>query len=121
MKQKKYKIKNSTYIPEEWGKLMPTGWVCPLCGRVLSPWTNYCLCRTPQPVTCPDSEPIVNPSITWNSPTTGRSQRKTCTAWMTTYPPIEGQPIKMEYPDIKGAFIGNTELDFFINGSDAYD
>ena len=108
MKHKIYKIKSSTNVSPNLNKMMPVGWICPLCGRALSPWTNVCPCRTPQPVTCPDSEPIVNPSITWNTTTDGRPQHKTITSYLTTYPPTENEPIKMEYPDIEGVFIGET-------------
>lgn len=122
MKQKKYKIKNSTYTPKEWGQIRPTGWICPLCGRALSPWTSCCPCFPGRiNIYQPPLNPITNPPAVWDTSTTGRPQSKTTTAWITTYPPTEGQPIKMEYPDTEDTFIGNIEFDSFINGSDAYD
>ncbi len=29
------------------------GWVCPLCGRALSPWTSVCHCRSADILTLP--------------------------------------------------------------------
>ena len=30
-----------------------TGWICPLCGRALSPWTSSCYCnQLKQEITC---------------------------------------------------------------------
>ena len=29
-----------------------TGWICPICGRALSPWTSSCNCNQKWEVTC---------------------------------------------------------------------
>lgn len=34
-------------INEEESKVTYTGWTCPKCGRVLSPWTQQCPCSSP--------------------------------------------------------------------------
>lgn len=30
-------------LPEGFGK--STGWICPVCGRGLAPWTSFCPCK----------------------------------------------------------------------------
>ena len=30
-------------LPQGFGE--PKGWICPVCGRGLAPWTSYCPCQ----------------------------------------------------------------------------
>ena len=52
---------STTTVPKDkpfegWGS---TGWICPKCGRALSPWTTTCPYCTTNPV------PVRRPVITW--------------------------------------------------------
>lgn len=81
-----YKVKNTNY--NKYKIPIQQGWICPKCGAVMAPWMGYCInCKPIQAGTNnwkdinplipqfpdtynPDSEPIINPNITYKTNTT---------------------------------------------------
>lgn len=54
-------IKKLEY-PEDWHYAMH-GWLCPKCGRSLSPWTSECPCNYLNNVTCNTRRIVYDPNF----------------------------------------------------------
>ena len=39
-------------VEQEPAPFIAYGWICPICGRALSPWTSCCPCNVKTEVTC---------------------------------------------------------------------